>query len=239
MIFMTQTCNLATILVVEDDIIVSEIICAHLKSAGYATVTASDVASALSQFDIHRVELAIVDVNLPDGLGFDLAVALRKRRDCGVIYLTSRSAVDDLVAGFAAGGDDYIVKPADPRELSVRVDAVLRRFRKSIVAVEKVIAFAGWTLDLVRRELADGDGLLVPLTRAEFDLFAALVQSGISILDRSYLLEVVRSTENGIGSRSIDVLVSRIRRKIARASKPAPQIVTYHGQGYSFRTPAE
>lgn len=235
MVSMTQTSNMATILVVEDDIIVREIICAHLKTAGYATVTANNVASALAQFGAHRVELAIIDVNLPDGLGFDLAVALRKRRDCGVIYLTSRSAVDDLIAGFAAGGDDYIVKPADPRELSARVDAVLRRFRKSVVAVEKVIAFAGWTLDLVRRELADGDGLLVPLTRAEFDLFAALVQSGVSILDRSYLLEVVRSAETVTGSRSIDVLISRIRRKIARASKPAPQIVTYHGLGYSFR----
>jgi DNA-binding response OmpR family regulator len=179
----------------------------------------------------------LVDVNLPDGLGFDLVKRLRAQQDMPVIYVTSRGAADDKIQGFDSGGDDYIVKPVDVRELLARVRAVLRRCARPPGADESVFGLCGWTLDLVRRELVDSQGAVVRLTRAEFDLFAALFRGGQVPLHRDYLVEVVASSEASTKARTVDVLISRIRRKLSHASQPAPRIVTRTGEGYLLEIP--
>ena len=229
------------IMIVEDDEIVREIMAAHLRRHGLDPIETSDCASALKVCSERNLDLVIMDVGLPDGSGFELAHALRRRRDCAVIFATSLDDVENRIRGLEGDGDDYIVKPTDGRELLARVHAVLRRHRRPATgeaAIQTVLEFAGWTLDLVRRELADPRGHLVPLTRAEFDLFAALVQARGLALSRDYLVEVTTSAQAPSKSRTIDVMVSRIRRKLVQGSRPLPQIVTAQGEGYRFKSPS-
>jgi two-component system torCAD operon response regulator TorR len=227
----------ARVLVVEDDIIASEIAAAYLREGGLHAVEARNAASALACFAAQPIDLALVDVNLPDGLGFDLVATLRAQRDMAVIYVTSRDASDDKMRGFETGGDDYIVKPVDVRELLARVRAVLRRAGRPARQDESVFTFCGWTLDLVRRELVDAQGALVRLTRGEFDLFAALFRAGTTALHREFLVEVLASSEASTKARTVDVLISRIRRKLAQASQPSPRIITRTGEGYLLQIP--
>jgi two-component system torCAD operon response regulator TorR len=147
--------------------------------------------------------------------------------------MTARGTVEDRLQGFRTGGDDYLVKPVDMRELLARIRVFLRRRAGSpIPEGPQVVALGGWTLDLVRRELADSAGKPVPLTRAEFDLFAALHHSATVPLHRDYLLEVIASADSTTKLRTIDVMVSRIRRKLASGAGPPPRIVTKTGEGY-------
>lgn len=229
--FMASRVATATILVVEDDPIVREVVLAFLENAGFAAFAVASAAAALDHFGASAVDLAIIDVNLPDDSGFHLVERLRRRHECGIIYLTSLGGSADRLRGLELG-DDYLVKPVDGPELVARARAVLRRTRGS--GRLPVIDLGGWMLDLVRRELADPAGMPVRLTRAEFDLFAALVQAGGTALSRDYLIEVVASAEAETGPRTIDVMVSRIRRKLAGAQQPAPSILTRPGEGYAF-----
>lgn len=229
--FMSSQLATANILVIEDDPIVRDVVAAFLENAGYAVISAVNASAAQLHFGRDPVDLAIVDVNLPDESGFQLVERLRRRHDCGIIYLTSLNGSADRLRGLEHG-DDYLVKPVDGPELVARTRAVLRRVRGT--ARLPVIDLGGWMLDLVRRELADPDGVPVRLTRAEFDLFAALVQAAGMALSRDYLIEVVASAEAETGPRTIDVMVSRIRRKLASAPQPAPAILTRPGEGYAF-----
>jgi two-component system torCAD operon response regulator TorR len=216
------------ILLVDDDPIIREAIVAGFGQAGWNIVQAADSASALRLFEAEPIDLVLADINLPDGSGRDLVGRMHKLRDCAVIYVTSRGGAEDRLIGLE-DGDDYVVKPVDMRELLARTRAVLRRYKSR---GDPIILIGAWTLDLLRRELADGAGEIVRLTRAEFDLFAALAQAGDIALSRDYLHEVVAFAGTETKLRTVDVLVSRIRRKLAAAGPTAPEIVTVHAQGY-------
>ncbi len=224
------------VLLVEDDEIIREIVAAHLASQGADTTVVSSQAEAIAEYSMKRFDLVIADINLPDGLGFDMVESLRTVRDCAVIYMTSRGTSDDRVRGLDTG-DDYVVKPVDLPELSARIKAVLRRYRKAPTPATQVIAVGNWTLDLVRRELADSSGHVLALTRGEFDMFAALVQASPTPLAREYLVEVVASAEATTHPRTIDVMVSRVRTKLETRPHPL-QIKTVRGAGYRFVSPA-
>lgn len=230
---MRPTPSLAQILVVEDDIIAREIVAAHLREAGMDVVEAGTAAAAFAAGQRQAFDLVVLDVNLPDATGFHLASQLRRVRDMPIIYMTARGTVEDRLLGFQTGGDGYLVKPVDMRELLARIRVFLRR-RISMPAPEgpQVVALGGWTLDLVRRELTDAGGKPVQLTRAEFDLVAALYHSATVPLHRDYLLEVVASADSTTKLRTIDVMVSRIRRKLALGTGRGPQILTKTGEGY-------
>lgn len=224
----------AHILVVEDDVVVREIVTASLRQEGFGVAEAASCAEAERQFHAEPVHLVVADVNLPDGTGFDLAHTLRQRQDIAVIYMTARGSAEDRIHGLESGADDYMIKPIDVGELGARVRAVLRRYRRAIApsnAPPPVIDASGWTLDLVRRELADRQGRVISLTRAEFDLLAALIQTRTT-LTRDYLMEVVSSSLTSTSLRTVDVLVSRIRRKLSVGLPPTPQIVTVPSEGY-------
>ena len=127
---MEQGVSRIRVLVVEDDPIVREIVTTHLVNDGISVSIATSVQSGLSEFRRRNFDVVVADINLPDGLGFDLIRSLRRHRDCGVIYLTSRADPLDRVRGLEGGGDDYIVKPAHLGELSARIKAVSRRYSK-------------------------------------------------------------------------------------------------------------
>lgn len=221
--------SVITVLLVEDDPIFSEIVAAHLRKEGLEVVCAQDVAGGLRLFSELSIDLVLADVNLPDGLGRDMVRRMKMRRDCATIYVTQRGASEDRLLGLSQG-DDYIVKPVDLHELTARVRAVLRRYQRG--GVDRVIELADWTLDIVRRELADAGGAVLRLTRAEFDLLAALAQAGGAPLSREYLVEVIGSAEAPTNLRTVDVLISRIRRKLAAAGPTAPRVLTVQAQGY-------
>ena len=230
---MQHTSARPSVLVVEDDVIARETLAAYLRHADINVTAANNAKKGLALATCHPFDLAVLDVNLPDGDGFALAHLLQTKRDMAIVYITSRGATEDRLRGLETGGDDYLVKPVDMRELLARIRNVLRR-RKGQAAPEdaRVIVFRGWVLDLVRRELTDVDGHLVQLTRAEFDVFAALYQSSPTSLHRDFLVEVVASADSTTKSRTIDVMISRIRRKLAAGSHPSPLIVTKMGEGY-------
>lgn len=222
----------ASVLVVDDDPIVRGIVAASLTTAGFAVRLAENGAAARASFAHQPADLALIDIRLPDGSGHDVATTLQQLGNPAVIFLTSLSGVADRVRGLDLA-DDYLVKPVDLAELHARVRAVLRRWRRGLPA-GSTRQFAGWTLDLVRRELADPAGAVLRLTRAEFDVLAALVQAAGAVLSRDYLLEVSGSVDSGAASRSTDVLVSRIRRKLA-GSALAGAVQTVPSQGYRWQ----
>ena len=228
------------ILAIDDDQIVREVVAQSLRSEGFLVAEAGNAATALQLIAVESFDLLLVDLRLPDLSGFELVQRARTVRQTAVIYLTTSQVVEDCVRGLDSGGDDFLVKPVTARELAARVRAVLRRYQRAAErgTTTAVIEFAGWTLDLVRRELADPDGNAIALTRGEFDLLAALAQSDRMPLSRDYLMEVVASHDATSNPRMIDVMVSKIRHKLRVAQQPAPAIMTVQGQGYRFQAPS-
>jgi two-component system, OmpR family, torCAD operon response regulator TorR len=223
----------ASILIVEDDPIVRSILAASLRAAGFAVRQAESGEAARARFAEWPADLALIDIRLPDASGHEVASDLQAVGNPAVIFITSLGGMQDRIRGLDLA-DDYLVKPIDLGELHARVRAVLRRWRRGLPA-ETTLELAGWTLDLVRRELADGDGSVQRLTRGEFDVLAALVQADGAVLSRDYLLEVSGSADSATTARSIDVLISRTRRKLAN-SPLATSIQTVPGQGYRWRS---
>jgi two-component system torCAD operon response regulator TorR len=235
-----QSQDTTRILIVEDDLIIRRIVVSFLRANGIDTVESGDAAGASAHFAAIPFDLVLVDVSLPDGSGFDLVDRMRRRRDCAFIYMTSLGSPEQRVRGLE-NADDYLVKPIEVRELLARIRAVLRRYRRVAPeppAAAPIIELSGWTLDFIRRELADPDGAIIKLTRAEFDLLAALAQANGTPLSRDYLVEVIASAEADTKERTIDVMVSRIRRKLKAAPQPSPHIATRTGLGYCFVPPA-
>ena len=220
-----------SILIVEDDPIVRCIVSASLRTAGFVVREAESGDAARASFADFPADLVLIDIRLPDGSGHEVAATLGAMGNPAVIFLTSLGGVQDRIRGLDVA-DDYLVKPIDLGELQARVRAVLRRYQRGLPG-PSTRDLAGWTLDLVRRELADPRGEVLRLTRAEFDVLAALVQAGGTVLSRDYLLEVSGSADSVTAVRSIDVLVSRIRSKVA-GSALAAGIKTVAGQGYRW-----
>lgn len=232
---MSVAADEASILIVEDDPIVRSIVSTSLRSGGFAVRQAESGNAARLSFADQPADLVLIDIRLPDGSGHDVAAGLQAMGNPAVIFLTSLGGVQDRIRGLDLA-DDYLVKPIDLGELHARVRAVLRRWRRGLPGTA-TRDLAGWTLDLVRRELADGDGAVQRLTRAEFDVLAALVQADGAVLSRDYLLEVSGSAESVTAARSIDVLISRIRRKLADSAL-ATAVQTVPGQGYRWQLAA-
>ena len=222
----------ASILIVEDDPIVRSIVAASLSAAGFVVRQADSADAARTSFAGQPADLVLIDIRLPDGSGHEVAAGLQEIGRPAVIFLTSLGGVEDRIKGLDLA-DDYLVKPIDLGELHARVRAVLRRWQRGVPATS-TRDLAGWTLDLVRRELADPDGNVQRLTRAEFDVLAALVQADGAVLSRDYLLEVSGSADSTTTIRSIDVLISRIRRKLVGGTL-STAIQTVAGQGYRWR----
>lgn len=218
-------------------------VAAYLRTNAVIAIEAATIGSGLAIFAAQRFDLVIAEIDFADGSGFDMIRQMRSRRDCAVIFMTRQDSSNMRIKGLDSGADDYVVKPIEVRELFARMRAVLRRYRRQppqppVNDAVPVIELGAWTLDLVRRELSDAAGELVRLTRAELDLLAALVQARGEPLSREYLVEVVASADAETKVRTIDVMVSRIRRKLAAASGAPPRILTQKGSGYRYAAAA-
>jgi|TARA_B110000438_G_scaffold16676_1_gene15615 DNA-binding response OmpR family regulator len=192
-----------------------------------------DAEKGLKRFEISDPDLLLLDVMLPGMNGFDVCASVRKKSNVPIIMLTARGDVTDRISGLELGADDYIGKPFEPRELVARIQSVLRRVDKEVKSSDGVLKFDGLTLDTNSRT-AEVDGNAVELTSMEYELLFILAKNTGKKMHRDELLSKLRGINATILTRSIDIMVSRVRNKIGDKAKPARFIQTIWGSGYIF-----
>ncbi|WP_419728105.1 response regulator transcription factor [Lichenicola sp.] len=239
---MSEHNPLPRILVVEDDPGMRMLILRVLQSNGFAVRGAQDGREMWEAFASTPFDLVILDVMLPGTNGLDLCRQLRADSQVPVIMVSARGEELDRVLGLELGADDYVAKPFGQKELLARVRAVLRRGgpnsqRADAEPRREIFRFAGWSLDLRRRELSDPDGAAVELSGAEHDLLASFLENPQRVIGRDRLLELSRTRLGDVSDRSVDVLVSRLRRKLGVESDAL--IRTVRGLGYIFTAAVE
>ena len=218
-----------TILVVEDDRELREVIVRGLREERFAAAGAGTGAAAIERISAQAPDALVIDVGLPDADGRDLCQALRARGvSSPVIFLTARDALVDRLAGFGAGGDDYMVKPFSLAELAARLRAMLNR-----AGVDSTVRAANLSLNPASHEVSC-DGHCAPLTPTEFRLLAALAARADETVGRRELVRAAWPEGAVVHDNTIDVYLARLRRKL-RALPGAPAIATVHGVGYRLR----
>ncbi len=219
------------ILVVDDEQEIVSSVSDYLREAGYRPIAAFDGESALSAFEAEGPELVILDLGLPNMSGIDVAREIRRHSQVPIVMLTARSQEIDRILGFELGADDYVTKPFSPRELVLRVQALLRRVSGPIV--EAPVRIGDLLIDLSGREVKR-DGELVDLTPTEFDLLAFLVRQPNRVFTRLQLLKEVQGYTTPALVRNIDNHIMNLRRKI-EPDPSAPRIIkTVYGVGYKL-----
>lgn len=225
------------IVLVDDDPGIRDVISDFLERHGYAVETAADGAGLAKALSHARPDLIVLDVMLPGEDGLSLCRKLADADGPPIIMLSAMGEDTDRIVGLELGADDYLAKPCNPRELLARIKAVLRRRQDSRAGDGHIGAeceFAGWRLDLVRRELRSPDGVIVNLSGGEFSLLRALVEHPQRVLTRDQLLDFARGPENDAYDRAVDVQISRLRRKLEDRSGGGELIRTVRNEGYMF-----
>lgn len=236
---------MTTVLLVEDDADLRAELAEALEDAGFRVAEADRVAAFGAAYDSARPDVVLLDMALPDGRGMDIARDLRRVSDVPILFLSGRGDEIDRIVGLELGADDFIQKPCSPRELVARINAVVRRTgargggaaptppRGAPPDAERIL-FEGFSLDVPAMGLTDPSGAAVPLTTAEFQLLEILVRRPMRVLSRDQLLDLLRG-ENWAGyDRTVDGLVSRLRRKLSVDGAPCPFLKTVRGAGYMF-----
>ena len=236
-----RTRPLSMILLVEDDPALRVLTARALQENGYQVRACAAAPEFWQAFEGGDVELVLLDIMLPGTSGIDLCRRIRQQSDVPIIFISAKGSEVDRVIGLELGADDYLPKPFGTRELIARVRAVLRRWESRGGGGEEerskgIARFEGWTIDLPRRELRSPTEAVVDLTGAEFDLLAVLVDHAQRVIARERLIELSRTRIGDSSDRSIDVLISRLRRKLSTEERPAP-IVTVRGVGYMLSAP--
>jgi two-component system, OmpR family, response regulator len=226
----------AKILVVDDDPAIRNLIHRFLSQKNYQIESAGDGKAALAIFEQFNPDLVILDVNLPDAIGYNLCEEMQSRTDVFVLMLTSRSDAADKDKGFKKGADDYITKPFDLQELENRVGAILKRKRVVTTASTQRLVFDHLAIDPVRREVTLSDQPIV-LTALEFDLLYFLASHPSRVWRRSELIQEVWDYEYVGDQRVVDVHIGQIRKKIEVDANQPSLIQTVRGVGYKFDIP--
>ena len=225
-----------TILMVEDEESITVPLAEALRREGFETQVAGTVAEALEKAGQQMPDLVLLDVMLPDGSGYDVCRTLRERSKVPIIMLTARGEETDRIVGLELGADDYIVKPFSAREVAARIRAVLRRTgdaQSAAAGREGAIEVGPVRLDRNRREASVG-GDDLDLTRKEFELLDLLLRAAGSVVSRERLIDEVWDT-NWFGStKTLDVHVSSLRRKLGDDSQNPRFIHTVRGVGFRF-----
>jgi two-component system OmpR family response regulator len=233
-----QSPSEASILVVDDDAQLRQILAKLLRSGGYKATLVGSGREMMEALRTVYVDLIILDVMLPGASGIELCRQVRQTSSVPIMMLTARSEETDRVLGLEMGADDYLTKPFSSRELLARVRALLRRAAgaPNLVQVQSgtKYGFEGWIVDTLRRELANPDGVVVDLSSGEYDLLLAFVEAPQRVLSREQLLDLARNRTAVPGfDRSIDVQISRLRRKMGGEDAEG-FIKTVRGAGYLF-----
>ena len=226
------------ILVVDDDREIRDLLQRFLRKHGFRVTVARDGREMKVVLEAGRFDLIVLDLMLPGEDGLALCRWIRGTSNLPVIMLTAMGEETDRIIGLEMGADDYLPKPFNARELLARARAVLRRAAvegpSRRAAPARLLTFDGWRLDTARRELHRPDGGLVPLTSGEYDLLLAMAERPRRVLSRDQLLDLTRGRDAIPFDRSIDVQVSRLRRKIEDDPGEPARIKTVRGGGYVF-----
>ncbi len=223
------------VLVVDDDREILSLVAKFLRANGFRVHTARSGPEMTESLRHAAIDLIVLDLMLPGRNGLDLCRDLRRTSSIPVIMLTAKGEETDRIIGLEVGADDYLPKPFNPRELLARINAVLRRARipdqQPAERRGRSLQFAGWRLDTLKRELTDPRGVVVDLSTGEYDLLVAFLEAPQRVLTREFLLDAARNRSIEAFDRSIDVQVSRLRRKLDGVDD---LIKTVRGAGYLF-----
>jgi two-component system response regulator ResD len=220
-----------TVLLVEDEPSVGELVRGYLIRDGYRVVWVRSGEDALVELDRHRVRIVVLDIGLPGKDGFDVCRDIRARSNVAILMLTARDEEADRIVGLEVGADDYLTKPFSPRELVARMKAILRRSEPQ-EGKEKSVSLGDVVLDRESHDVTVA-GTPVSLTAKEFDLLAYFMANPGVVVSRDVLLERVWGQEYPGGTRTVDVHVAQVRRKLER-----PDLIrTLRGTGYKAVQP--
>jgi two-component system OmpR family response regulator len=221
------------LLIVDDGPEILDLLGDYLQSNGYRVSTAADGKAMWSLLERQRADLVVLDVMLPGEDGLVLCRQLRASSDVPVIMLTALGEDTERIIGLEMGADDYLGKPFNPRELLARIRGVLRRAGGDVSGSDAV-RFADWTLDRNARHLISKEGVIVNLSTGEYRLLEAFVEHPNRVLSRDQLMDILQGRDWGPFDRSIDVQVSRLRRRLHDDARESALIKTVRGEGYMF-----
>lgn len=234
--------QVSRILVVDDEEDIRDLLSEYLAGHGYSVDVADCGASMREMVLSQRPDVVLLDVNMPGEDGLTLARWLRSEMDIPIIMVSGAGETVDRIVGLEVGADDYVAKPFDPRELLARIKSVARRYQAGAGYGGKTVAaggpeqykFGGFELNLATHQLTDPDRQDVPLTSMEFDLLKVFVERPNRVLSRDQLLQLTQNRDWDPYDRSIDIRITRIRRKIESNPNKPKFIKTIRGSGYMF-----
>jgi two-component system OmpR family response regulator len=231
------------ILIVDDDAEIRSLLTRYLEKNGLRATAVGDGRAMWQALERASVDLIVLDLMLPGDDGLTLCRTLRTKSDTPVIMLTARGDETDRIVGLEMGADDYLPKPFSARELLARIKVILRRTRALPPNLkpegELQLRFAGWVLDTARRQLVAPDGSESPINGVEYKLLRVFLDHPNRVLDRDQLLDLTQGREADPLDRSIDVQVSRLRKRLGDDSGQPQLIKTVRGEGYVLAAPVE
>lgn len=235
------------ILIVEDEIHTRKLLCLYLDAQGFTTSTAENGDEMRQKLAENTIDLVLMDLVLPGEDGLVLTRHIREKYQAGIIILTSKSDTVDRIVGLEIGADDYVTKPFDERELLARIRSVLSRLNRSggetsaggpdphsALPGRNIVRFENWLFDLGARRLMTAEGTITELTSSEYNLLAEFVANPGIVLSRDQLSNTIHNRDWEPLDRSIDVLVTRLRRKLEGDTRHPTIIKTVRGSGYVF-----
>ncbi|CAI3954001.1 MULTISPECIES: response regulator [Commensalibacter] len=231
----------AHLLIIDDDHEIVELLCQFLKRHHFEVSYAYNGEQTRQVWKKNTYNLVILDLMLPGESGFEIAHWLRQQDDIPIIMLTAMGEEADRIIGLELGADDYLAKPFNPRELLARIHSVLHRSRRRVQSTlnqqNKSIQFGEWVLNPISRQLLNIDKSAVPLTGKEYDLLLALLEHAPKIVNRDQLSDILYGHELPPTDRTIDVTLSRLRRKLQDDGRQSQIIKTVHRGGYLIAVP--
>lgn len=231
------------ILIVDDDREICDLLARFLQKNGLRVSVARDGREARRVWTQGVYHLVVLDLMLPGENGLELARWLRAQANVPIVMLTALGDETDRIVGLEMGADDYVSKPFNPRELLARIRAVLRRSGESVLRADEPVyrtyLFRGWRLETARRRLLDPNGAEVALTGGEYELLVALLERPNRVLSRDQLLDLLHGRQASPFDRTIDVAISRLRRKLETDTRNPELIKTVRGGGYVLAAEVE
>jgi two-component system, OmpR family, response regulator len=237
--------NKKTILIVDDDRDISELLCDAFSQKGYQAVSAENGVQMWDCLNQSQIDLVLMDLYLRNEDGLQLARNIRDHFSMPIMMLTGKGDETDRILGLELAADDYMMKPFNLRELMARVHALLRRaaplqavqLPNIIEEAHECLSFGNWTLDITSRQLQDRSGKHIALTLGEFSLLEVLARHPDRVFSREQLIDQSRGLEAEVFDRTVDVLILRLRRKVETNPKMPQFIKTQRGLGYFFQGP--
>jgi DNA-binding response OmpR family regulator len=223
-----------TILVVDDEPKITQLVRDYLERAGFAVLTAHDGKKALSIAKTEKPDAVILDLGLPQLDGLDFTREFRRLSNAPIIMLTARSDESDKLIGLELGADDYMTKPFSPKELVARVRVAFRRMENALQASSEIIHIADLALDVPRLRVTSTKHTIEELTPTEFELLATLARQPGRVFTRAQLLDAIHGVAFESYERAIDAHVKNIRKKIEINPAEPAYVLTVYGVGYKF-----